>query len=213
MKPKETINGIKIINTLNSEIKRKSNNKYEQGTSKNIFKRDKARIKRTSNHVSKSSSKNDMILSKKQFMTKEQRKILKTFLKENAKKNRKAVAKNLIGFFMESGKNKDKFQFNSKIKIENNKKLQSTKEMPSTPRINFRPRENKSDNIKKVPKKNQKIISAVDIKPSGFNKEQKSKFNSNAKDMSNKKLRYKSSDKDVQIKMINKKRRKKIIIT
>ena len=203
MKPKETINGIKIINTLNSEIKRKSNNKYAQGSSKNIFKRDKARIKRTSNHVSKSSSKNDMILSKKQFMTKEQRKILKTFLKENAKKNRKAVAKNLIGFFMESGKNKDKFQFNSKIKIENNKKLRSTKEMPSTPRINFRPRENKSDNIKKVPKKNQKIISAVDIKPSGFNKEQKSKFNSNAKDMSNKKLRHKSSDKDVQIKMIN----------
>ena len=63
-------------------------------------------------------------------MTKEQRTILKSFLKENAKKNRKAVAKNLIGFFVESSKNSQQFQFKNKL-VE---KMESMKVIAHTPR-------------------------------------------------------------------------------
>ena len=108
MKQNEIINGIKVINTLNSDVNRKTD--LEQIPIQNIFKRDKIRINRKSfqNLVSK---KNNKLKSKKSLMTKEQRYILKSFLKENATQNKKTVAKNLIGFFLESSKNSQNFFF------------------------------------------------------------------------------------------------------
>ena len=47
-KQKETINGIPIINTLNSDINRKINS--EQIPIQNLFKRDKIRLNRNSFH-------------------------------------------------------------------------------------------------------------------------------------------------------------------
>ena len=90
-KEKETINGIKIINTLNSDINRKS--VPELTSFNNIFQRDKIRINRTSfqNLVSKKNI--NKIKSKKNLITKEQRTILKSFLKENAKKIEKLSQK------------------------------------------------------------------------------------------------------------------------
>ena len=46
MKQKETINGIEIVNTLNSDIIRKEN--INEVPVQNIFKRDKIRINRNS---------------------------------------------------------------------------------------------------------------------------------------------------------------------
>ena len=91
MKQNEKINGIEVVNTLNSDIIRKEN--INQVPIQNIFKRDKIRINRNSfqNLVSKKNI--TQIKSKKKLMSKEQRTILKSFLKENAKKNRKSVAK------------------------------------------------------------------------------------------------------------------------
>ena len=74
MKQNETINGIKVINTLNSDINRRSDS--PEIKTQNIFKRDKIRLKRNSlqNIVSKKNIKK--INSKKNLMTKEQRTIL-----------------------------------------------------------------------------------------------------------------------------------------
>ena len=83
-KQKETINGIPIINTLNSDINRKINS--EQIPIQNLFKRDKIRLNRNSFHSLVSKKNINQIKSKKNLMTKEQRTILKSFLKENAKK-------------------------------------------------------------------------------------------------------------------------------
>ena len=203
MKPNETISGIKIINTLNTDINRKGNNIIGQIPPLNIFKRDKIRLKRISNHAPKSSGKSSLNISKKKFMTKEQRYILKSFLKENAKKNRKAVAKNLIGFFMESSKNGDRFKLKNKLKKESKKQLpmESMKEITHTPRPVFHAHDD--SNNAKVNKKGIKKRSTNEIRPSGFNKEFKSKFNNNLNINSNKKVPEKKSDRNVNIKMIN----------
>ena len=113
MKQKETINGIQIINTLNLDVNRKSH--PEQGSIQNIFKRDKIRLNRNSFQSLVSKKNINQKSKKKNLMTGEQRTLLKSFLKENAKKNKKAVAKNLIGFFLESSKNSQKFNFNNKL--------------------------------------------------------------------------------------------------
>jgi len=83
-KQKETINGIPIINTLNSDINRNINS--ERVPNQNLFKRDKIRLNRNSFHSLVSKKNINQIKSKKNLMTKEQRTILKSFLKENAKK-------------------------------------------------------------------------------------------------------------------------------
>ena len=70
-KQKETINGIPIINTLNSDINRKINS--EQVPNQNLFKRDKIRLNRNSFHSLVSKKNINQIKSKKNLMTKEQR--------------------------------------------------------------------------------------------------------------------------------------------
>ena len=172
MKQKETINGIQIINTLNLDVNRKSH--PEQGSIQNIFKRDKIRLNRNS-FQSLVSKKNISQKSKKNLMTGEQRTLLKSFLKENAKKNKKAVAKNLIGFFLESSKNSQKFNFNNKLVEKNFKKMESLKGFAHTPKAKFhlsKKNEPQSVNKEKIKKK-----STFNIRPSMFLKAFKNKAN------------------------------------
>ena len=195
MKQNETINGIEVVNTLNSDIIRKEN--INQVPIQNIFKRDKIRINRNSfqNLVSKKNI--TQIKSKKKLMSKEQRTILKSFLKENAKKNRKAVAKNLIGFFVESSKNSQKFQFNNKEILNTFKRMESMKGIIRTPKhkLFFHKKKEKERETQSVNKETIKKKSTVDIRPSMF----KSAF----KNRNNKKEETKKSNKELNIKMIN----------
>ena len=195
MKQNETINGIEVVNTLNSDIIRKEN--INQVPIQNIFKRDKIRINRNSfqNLVSKKNI--TQIKSKKKLMSKEQRTILKSFLKENAKKNRKAVAKNLIGFFVESSKNSQKFQFNNKEILNTFKRMESMKGIIRTPKhkLFFHKKKEKERETQSVNKETIKKNSTVDIRPSMF----KSAF----KNRNNKKEETKKSNKELNIKMIN----------
>ena len=197
MKQNEIINGIKVINTLNSDVSRKVDS--EQVPTLNIFKRDKIRINRNSfqNLISKKNI--TQIKSKKKFMSKEQRTILKSFLKENAKKNRKSVAKNLIGFFVESSKNSQKFQFNNKQIMKTFKKMESMKGIIRTPKPNLLfTKKKEKEKLKETQSVNKGIIkkkSTVDVRPSMF----KSAF----KNRNNKKKESKKSNKELNIKMIN----------
>ena len=193
-KEKETINGIKIINTLNSDINRKSV-LPELTSFNNIFQRDKIRINRTSFQSLVSKKNINKIKSKKNLITKEQRTILKSFLKENAKKNRKAVAKNLIGFFLESSKNSQKFQFKNKL-AENNLKIMDSK-VSHTPKPKFhisKKKESKDSNG--INKQQIKKKSTLDIRPSMFSKAFKNKLNKTEE-------KKKNSNKELNIKMIN----------
>ena len=207
MKPNEALSGIKIINTLNSDINRKTENENGNIPFLNIFKRDKFRLKRSKNNNTKYSSSSKLIkTAKKNYMTKEQRNILKKFLKENVKQNRKAVAKNLLGFFLESSKAGDKFQFKNKLKNDNIKKLKSMKNIAQTPRAKLRLHKNQSeDNNIKINKKGIKKISTINVRPSAFNKVFKSKFNNNnnKKHDSGKKVVNQKSERKVNIKMVN----------
>ena len=192
-KQKETINGIPIINTLNSDINRKINS--EQVPIQNLFKRDKIRLNRNSFHSLVSKKNINQIKSKKNLMTKEQRTILKSFLKENAKKNRKAVAKNLIGFFVESSKNSQQFQFKNKLVEKSIKKMESMKGIAHTPRAKLhlnKKSERKSVNVNKEKIKKK---STFNVRPSMFSKAFKNK--------TNKKEETKKSNKELNIKMIN----------
>ena len=192
-KEKETINGIKIINTLNSDINRTS--VPELTSFNNIFQRDKIRINRTSFQSLVSKKNINKIKSKKNLITKEQRTILKSFLKENAKKNRKAVAKNLIGFFLESSKNSQKFQFKNKL-AENNLKIMDSK-VSHTPKPKFhisKKKESKDSNG--INKQQIKKKSTLDIRPSMFSKAFKNKLNKTEE-------KKKNSNKELNIKMIN----------
>ena len=193
MKQNEIINGIKVINTLNSDVNRKTD--LEQIPIQNIFKRDKIRINRKSfqNLVSK---KNNKLKSKKSLMTKEQRYILKSFLKENATQNKKTVAKNLIGFFLESSKNSQNFFFKNKLMENNIKKIESTKGIIHTPRSKLHIN-NKKNNVKSVNKEIIKKKSTLEIRPSMFNKVFKNKNNNR------KILPAQKSEKDLNIKLIN----------
>ena len=135
-------------------------------------------------------------------MTKEQRTILKTFLKENAKQNKKTVAKNLIGFFLESSKNSKSLRFNNKL-IDNNKnnsnkinKEDCSKGVAYTPKVKLHlNNKQKIKSINSVNKNQIKKKSTVEIRPSMFNKAFKNKTNSIEKP--------KNSNKELNIKLIN----------
>ena len=194
MKQNEIINGIKVINTLNSDVNRKVDSK--QLSVHNIFKRDKIRINRKSFQNLVSRKNMTKIKSKKSLMTKEQRTILKSFLKENATQNKKTVAKNLIGFFLESSKNHPNFFFKNKLFENNIKKIDSTKGITHTPRNKLH-LVNKKRNIHTENKDKIKKKSTVEIRPSMFNKVFKNKNNNK------KSLQTQKSEKDLNIKLVN----------
>jgi cGMP-dependent protein kinase len=111
--------------------------------------------------------------SKKHYMTKEQRNLLKTYLKENAKENKKTIAKNLVGMFLESNEHNDKIQLKSNIKKPNKKP--EIKKIYQTARANpfFKkkiPKMHASKNGSNISlKRIKKLSSCESIRPSSFN--------------------------------------------
>ena len=116
---KESIKGIKFMNNLNTDKISSERNHHTNDNYKNIFKRNNRVvsdcIKMNKESKTMESMKNN---NKKNIMTKEQRNLLKSILKKNMKENKKRIAKNLAGIFLESSKN-NKLSF--KIKIKNSK--------------------------------------------------------------------------------------------
>jgi hypothetical protein len=133
---KESARGIKIIKTLNPEIKtnvnnnnnnnnKKKNNKNKNKDSNNSTLMTRPKIRRNAHTVQFLPNKNTnemKLKTRNHIMTDEQRKIFKCFLKENAKENKRSIAKNLKGFFFESYKKNHLL----KNKIENNNEIDKT---------------------------------------------------------------------------------------
>ena len=111
---KESVRGRKIIKTLNTEIKSNLNNNNSNNNNKNKNKdsnnstlMSRPKIRRNAHTVKFLPSKNTNEMELKtrhHIMTDEQRNIFKSFLKENVKENKRTVAKNLEGIFLESFK-------------------------------------------------------------------------------------------------------------
>ena len=172
MGTKESMKEIKIINTLNFDSDRNRNiNNTERY--KNLYKRQIRRNPHTVKIISDSNKSGNIkkLSKKKHIMTKEQRNLLKTFLKENVKENKKNIAKNLIGIFIENNTNNKKV----KIKNQNSNNLISDKNIINqTPKLGF---SIKDDSQKKVSSthsiKKFKKFSSVVNGPSIFSKKYK----------------------------------------
>ena len=168
MGTKESLKEIKIINHLNSDVNRSNRDLNNKDRYKNLYKRDIRKNTHTVNYFHESNkSGSKKLSSKKHFMTKEQRNLLKIFLKENAKENKKAIAKNLIGMFLESNKN------NNQLK----KKISETKKVNQTPKASYFSRNDKqkkkqsTNSIKKI----KRFSTGVAVRPSIFSKNYKKK--------------------------------------
>ena len=176
MGTKESMKGIKVINTLNSDINRTSdftNNNNEKY--KNIYKRDSMRrnsLTEKKSGTEKINKKENNELSKKKILSKEQRNLLRNILKENVKENKKAIAKNLIGIFLESNTNNRKPQF----KIKNNHNIiTETKDPNQTPKpkLYMKAEKTNKNTSNTQLKKIKRYASVVGVRPSNFSKEYK----------------------------------------
>ena len=178
--------GIKVINTLNSDINRSNKDVTNNDKYKNIYKRDCNRrnsITEKNNETTNKKENNE--LNNKKIMSKEQRNLLRNILKENVKENKKAIAKNLIGIFLESNKNNRK----SKFKIKNNSNIiTEDKQTIQTPKNKLYKKAEKSEknasnsSLKKI----KRYASVVGVRPSNFSKEyQKQKQKEEAKNKGN----------------------------
>ena len=168
MGTKESLKEIKIINHLNSDVNRSNRDLNNKDRYKNLCKRDIRKNTHTVNYFHESNkSGSKKLSSKKHFMTKEQRNLLKIFLKENAKENKKAIAKNLIGMFLESNQN------NNQLK----NKISETKKVNQTPKASYFSRNDKqkkkqsTNSIKKI----KRFSTGVAVRPSIFSKNYKKK--------------------------------------
>ena len=112
MGTKESMKKLPILNSLDdTELIKDNRNNYSQNNAaqnNDLFKR--AKIRRNAHTVKfmPDNKKNYKMKTKKPIMTEEQRNLLKTFLKENVKENKKAIAKNLANIFLESNQNNKK---------------------------------------------------------------------------------------------------------
>ena len=173
MGTKESMKGIKVINTLNSDINRSSKDFTNNDKYKNRYKRDgNRRNSLTEKNIEAFNKLENNELNNKKIMSKEQRNLLRNILKENVKENKKAIAKNLIGIFLESNKNNRKSQF----KIKNNHHIiTENKHEIQTPKNKLykkieKPKKNSSNtSLKKI----KRYASVVGVRPSNFSKEYK----------------------------------------
>ena len=171
MGTKESLKEIKIINTLNSDVDR-NRNISNKDRYKNIYKR-QIRVNPHTVKILPDSNENGntkKISKKKHIMTKEQRNLLKSFLKENVKENKKTIAKNLIGIFLENNTNNKL----SKNLVKNNLIFEKNT-INQTPKPGFYI---KNESLKKISstnsiKKYKKLSSVVSTRPSIFNKDYK----------------------------------------
>ena len=144
MGTKESLKEIKIINHLNSDVNRSNRDLNNKDRYKNLYKRDIRKNTHTVKYFQESNkSGSKKLSSKKHPMTKEQRNLLKIFLKENVKENKKAIAKNLIGMFLESNKSKNK----KEEKNNNNEEIQDTGYPIKYSKINSRKKMNNQANF------------------------------------------------------------------
>ena len=172
---------IKIINTLNkginlSNIKINNDDKYKSYTDRytNIYKRSPLRrtIHTMKNLEDEDKNENTQkFANRRRIMTKEQRNLLKSILKENVKENKKAIAKNLIGVFLESKKNNKKYKIKTDLISNNNNKLEN-RHINQTPKSKLyikteRDEKNASNkSIKKI--KIKRFQTLLNVKPSKF---------------------------------------------
>ena len=178
MGTKESLKEIKIINHLNSDVNRSNRDLNNKDRYKNLYKRDIRKNTHTVKYFQESNkSGSKKLSSKKHPMTKEQRNLLKIFLKENVKENKKAIAKNLIGMFLESNKNNN--QQKNKINNNNNcnNKISETKKVNQTPKASYFSRNVKqkkkqsTNSIKKI----KRFSTVLAVRPSIFSKNYKKK--------------------------------------
>ena len=137
--------------------------------------------------------------SKKPIMTKEQRNLLKTFLKENVKENKKTIAKNLIGIFMENKRNSIResiMRKSTKSKIANRtpKSTYFSKGKLKKKKVQISNNNNNTQNVRNI-----KRVSTVDeIRPGIFRKSTKNKTKKTSqKENSYKKKSHKSNKENV----------------
>ena len=130
---KESVRGIKIIKTLNTEFNNnltnrnnnKNNNINKNKDSNNSTLMSRPKIRRNAHTVKFLPSKNTneiKLKTRHHIMTDEQRNIFKCFLKENVKENKKTIAKNLEGIFLESYKENNLL----KNQVTNNNEIDNT---------------------------------------------------------------------------------------
>ena len=151
------------------------------------------------------------------IMTKEQRNLLKTFLKENVKENKKSIAKNLLGMFLESNCNNRKQNLkNIKNNDENNvilarkeEKREKSRKANRTPKASHvykksREKTKEKTNFSGGVKDNIKKLSTTNIRPSIFGKNIKRKKQSNKENTN-----YNNDDYLEKINEINNNHKKK----
>ena len=189
---------IKIINTLNkginlSNINSNYNDRFKSNTDRytNIYKRSPLRrIIHTITNLEEEDKKENTqkLTNRRHIMTKEQRNLLKNILKENVKENKKAIAKNLIGIFLDSKKNNKKLKINTNMLINNKSE---NRHVNKTPKSNlylktYRPKKNESNNsIRKI--KVKRFQTLLNVKPSKFSKQYKKQKEKNKKNNLNNK--------------------------
>ena len=113
---------IKIIKAIDSGIYTNREPNKKDSENKNLNKRG---IRRNAHTVKFMPDKNrtlQKLKTKKPIMTKEQRNLLKTFLKQNVKDNKKTIAKNLAGIFLENNNNNNEDIKNKNINNDNSNK-------------------------------------------------------------------------------------------
>ena len=176
---------IKIINTLNkginlSNINTNNDDKYKSYTDRysNIYKRSPLRrtIHTVKNLEDEDKKENTQKLAnRRRIMTKEQRNLLKSILKENVKENKKAIAKNLIGVFLESKKNNKKYKIKTDL-ISNNNKLENrhANQTPKSKLYIKTERDDKNASNKSIKKiKIKRFQTLLNVKPSKFSQQYK----------------------------------------
>ena len=191
MGTKESMKKLPILNSLEDiELNKDNRNNYDLNNSaqnNDLFKR--AKIRRNAHTVKflPDNKKNDhKMKTKKPIMTEEQRNLLKTFLKENVKENKKAIAKNLASIFLESNQNNKK-KLNSQqnnININGQNKEFNNIDPALKRRISIKTNEkhkkfNSKNSFKKM--KISRHGTSLIIRPNKFIKEYKKEYEDEAK--------------------------------
>ena len=153
MGTKESLYDMNILNKIDSKnLSKKTLESLKLHQKENLYKRDTSRSQHTSQVNTEPNTKTKKN-KKKHIMTKEQRILLKKLLKENVKENKRRIAKNLIGIFLES----------SKHNLCNNiNKAKIKKKHSETPKSKF---------FKKEIKKVRRYASVTSIRFSQFKKQ------------------------------------------
>ena len=191
MGTKESMKKLPILNSLEDiELNKDNRNNYDHNNSSqnnDLFKRAKIRKNAHTVKFLPDNKKNDhKMKTKKPIMTEEQRNLLKTFLKENVKENKKAIAKNLASIFLESNQNNKK-KLNSQqnnININGQNKEFNNIDPALKRRISIKTNEKKKKFNSKNSFKKMKISrhgTSLIIRPNKFIKEYKKEYEDEAK--------------------------------